>query len=67
MIVLILFHSPSEVCRTTWKAILPTNKKGRMVFGVRISDEDKQKYTKGLEYFDWVLEESEKNNNVRLL
>jgi len=34
--------------------------KGRMVFGIRISDEDKQKYTKGMEYFDWVLEESEK-------
>eukprot|EP00438_Fugacium_kawagutii_P019458 Skav230461 [mRNA] locus=scaffold186:168416:169963:+ [translate_table: standard] len=33
--------------------------KGRMIFGVSISDEDKRKYTKGMEYFDWVLEETE--------
>lgn len=35
-------------------------KNGRMVFGVVIADEDKRKYTEGLDYSDWVNEETEK-------
>ena len=54
-----------ELIRKLLKEYDPTNEestfanenKGRMVFGMNLSDEDKRKYTKGMEYFDWVLEE----------
>ncbi|CAK9009408.1 unnamed protein product [Durusdinium trenchii] len=62
------YMSPSyELIRKLLKEYDPTNEestfanenKGRMVFGMNLSDEDKRKYTKGMEYFDWVLEEVE--------
>ncbi|CAJ1412516.1 unnamed protein product [Effrenium voratum] len=35
-------------------------KNGRMIFGLTLDDESKRKYTEGMEYFDWVFEQTEK-------
>ena len=48
-----------HVAQDNLESTFANEKKGRMVFGLRLSDEEKQKYTKGMEYFDWVLEETE--------
>lgn len=48
-----------EYDKDNLESTFANEKKGRMVFGLRLSDEEKQKYTKGMEYFDWVLEETE--------
>ena len=48
-----------NVAQDNLESTFANEKKGRMVFGLRLSDEEKQKYTKGMEYFDWVLEETE--------
>ncbi|CAJ1389989.1 unnamed protein product [Effrenium voratum] len=42
-------------------------KNGRMIFGLTLDDESKRKYTEGMEYFDWVFEQTEKRNGLELL
>lgn len=36
-------------------------KNGRMAFGVVIADEDKRKYTEGLDYSDWATSRTAEN------